>query len=51
MPRFYVDFALSPDSEMFPILLNYLGKDPKGSNPEDLKAAAEVLKKKFWLVS
>lgn len=26
------------------ILLNYLGKDPKGSNPEDLKAAAEVLK-------
>lgn len=31
-------------SEMFPILLNYLGKDPKGSNPEDLKAAAEVLK-------
>lgn len=28
---------------MFPILLNY-GKDPKGSNPEDLKAAAEVLK-------
>ena len=29
---------------MFPILLNYLGKDPKGSNPEDLKAAAEVLK-------
>ncbi|MGN6833635.1 polyamine ABC transporter substrate-binding protein, partial [Neisseria sp. P0017.S007] len=31
-------------SEMFPILLNYLGKDPKGSNTEDLKAAAEVLK-------
>ena len=31
-------------SEMFPILLNYLGKDPKGTNPDDLKAAAEVLK-------
>jgi len=31
-------------SEMFPIVLNYLGKDPKGSNPEDIKAAAEVIK-------
>ena len=31
-------------SEMFPIVLNYLGKDPKGSNPADIKAAAEVLK-------
>ncbi|UOO81436.1 extracellular solute-binding protein [Uruburuella testudinis] len=30
-------------SEMFPIVLNYLGKDPKGSNPEDIKAAADVL--------
>ncbi|EGV35975.1 extracellular solute-binding protein [Neisseria weaveri] len=31
-------------SEMFPIVLNYLGKDPKGDNPDDIKAAAEVLK-------
>ena len=30
-------------SEMFPIVLNYLGKDPKGSNPADIKAAASVL--------
>ena len=30
-------------SEMFPIVLNYLGKDPKGSNPEDIRAAAAVL--------
>jgi putrescine transport system substrate-binding protein len=30
-------------SEMFPIVLNYMGKDPKGSNPDDIKAAAEVL--------
>ncbi len=33
-----------PPSEMFPIVLKYLGKDPKGSNPEDIKAAAEVIK-------
>lgn len=32
-------------SEMFPIVLNYLGKDPKGSNAEDIKAAADVLQK------
>lgn len=31
-------------SEMFPIVLNYLGKDPAGSNPADIDAAAEVLK-------
>ena len=31
-------------SEMFPIVLKYLGKDPKGSNPEDIKAAAAVIK-------
>ncbi|RRD89374.1 extracellular solute-binding protein [Conchiformibius steedae] len=30
-------------SEMFPIVLNYIGKDPKGDNPDDLKAAADVL--------
>lgn len=30
-------------SEMFPIVLNYLGKDPKGSNPADIEAAARVL--------
>ena len=29
---------------MFPIVLNYLGKDPKGSNSDDIKAAAEVLR-------
>lgn len=31
-------------SEMFPIVLNYLGKDPKGLNPADIDAAYEVLK-------
>lgn len=31
-------------SEMFPIVLNYLGKDPKGTNPADIDAAYEVLK-------
>ncbi|MDO4997986.1 MAG: extracellular solute-binding protein [Neisseria sp.] len=31
-------------SEMFPIVLNYLGKDPAGKNPADIDAAAEVLK-------
>nr|WP_037586411.1 extracellular solute-binding protein [Stenoxybacter acetivorans] len=30
-------------SEMFPIILNYLGKDPKGASPDDIKAAAAVL--------
>ncbi len=30
-------------SEMFPIALNYLGKDPKGTNADDIKAAAEML--------
>ena len=30
-------------SEMFPIVLNYLGKDPKGTNPADIDAAAAVL--------
>lgn len=30
-------------SEMFPIVLNYLGKDPKGTNPADVEAAAAVL--------
>ncbi|MCP2039823.1 putative spermidine/putrescine transport system substrate-binding protein/putrescine transport system substrate-binding protein [Neisseria sp. HSC-16F19] len=30
-------------SEMFPIVLNYLGKDPKGSNLDDIKEAAQVL--------
>ncbi len=31
-------------SEMFPLVLNYMGKDVKGENPDDLKAAAELLK-------
>ena len=30
-------------SEMFPIVLKYIGKDPKGSNPADVDAAAAVL--------
>ena len=30
-------------SEMFPIVLNYIGKDPKGTNPADIDAAAAVL--------
>ncbi|WP_107878937.1 extracellular solute-binding protein [Neisseria animaloris] len=30
-------------SEMFPIVLNYLGKDPKGTNADDIKAAAATL--------
>lgn len=30
-------------SEMFPIVLNYLGKDPKGTSPADIDAAAAVL--------
>ena len=41
-------------SEMFPIVLNYIGKNPKGGNPQDLEAAAKVLQairpdvKKFY---
>ena len=31
-------------SEIFPIVLNYLGKDPKATNNEDIQAAADVLK-------
>ena len=31
-------------SEMFPIVLKYLGKDPKGTSPEDIQSAAEVIK-------
>lgn len=30
-------------SEMFPIVLHYLGKDPRGANPADVDAAAAVL--------
>lgn len=32
-------------SEMFPIVLNYLGKDPAGTNPADIEEAAKVLEK------
>jgi hypothetical protein len=32
-------------SEVFPILLKYLGKDPAGKNPADIAEAGEVLKK------
>lgn len=31
-------------SEMFPIVLNYLGKDPAGASADDIKAAADVLR-------
>lgn len=31
-------------SEMFPIVLNYLGKNPAGTSAEDIKAAADVLR-------
>ncbi len=31
-------------SEIFPIVLNYLGKDPKATNTADIQAAAAVLK-------
>ncbi len=31
-------------SEMFPIVLNYLGKDPAGKNPADIEEAAAVLR-------
>ncbi len=31
-------------SEIFPIVLNYLGKDPKAANAADIQAAADVLK-------
>lgn len=30
-------------SEMFPIVLKYIGKDPKGTNPADIEEAAAVL--------
>lgn len=30
-------------SEMFPIVLNYIGKDPRGTNNADIEAAAAVL--------
>ncbi|MCG7657771.1 extracellular solute-binding protein [Wielerella bovis] len=30
-------------SEIFPIVLNYIGKDPKGTNPADIEEAAKVL--------
>ena len=30
-------------SEMFPIVLNYIGKDPKGTSPADIDATAAVL--------
>lgn len=32
-------------SEVYPIVLNYLGKDPSGKTPEDIQAANEVLQK------
>ena len=36
---------LDSPSEVFPLALHYLKKDPHSANPDDLKAAAEVIKK------
>ncbi|MDO1509160.1 MULTISPECIES: polyamine ABC transporter substrate-binding protein [unclassified Neisseria] len=36
----YLDSA----AEVYPMVLNYLGKNPNSSNPEDLDAATELLK-------
>lgn len=36
---------LDSPTEVFPMVLHYQGKDPAGTNADDLKAAAEVLKK------
>ena len=38
-----ISFFDSP-SEQFPLVLHYLGKDANSSNPDDLKAATELLK-------
>src|SRR6185437_3255833 len=37
--------VLDEASQVFPAVLHYLGKDPNSTNPEDYKAAMEVLKK------
>ena len=39
-----ISFLDSPTS-VFPIALNYMGKDPNSNNPEDLKAAAQMMQK------
>ncbi len=39
-----ISFFDSP-SELFPLALHYLGKDPNSSSTEDLQAAADLLKK------
>ena len=36
---------LDEASQVFPAVLHYLGKDPNSANPDDYKAAMEVLKK------
>jgi putrescine transport system substrate-binding protein len=36
---------LDEAAQVFPAVLSYLGKDPNSENPEDYKAALEVLKK------
>ena len=38
-----ISFFDSP-SEQFPLVLHYLGKDANSSNPDDMKAATELLK-------
>ncbi|WP_066566612.1 polyamine ABC transporter substrate-binding protein [Snodgrassella sp. CFCC 13594] len=38
-----ISFFDSP-TELFPLALHYLGKDPNSSNPDDIKAAADLLK-------
>ncbi|MDK4681222.1 polyamine ABC transporter substrate-binding protein [Kingella negevensis] len=39
-----ISFFDSP-TEQFPLVLNYIGKDPNSSNPDDYKAALEAMKK------
>lgn len=36
---------LDSAAEVFPMVLNYMGKDPHSDNPEDLKAASEMIMK------
>ncbi len=37
--------VLDEAAQVFPAVLHYIGKDPNSSNPDDYKAALEVLKK------
>ncbi|GAB5375679.1 MAG: polyamine ABC transporter substrate-binding protein [Acuticoccus sp.] len=35
--------VLDAPTDMLPVALNYLGKDPNSSNPDDIRAAADVI--------